>query len=276
VTVDAANTSTPEDTHVALGFNAPTVSDAIDQNGPGVSGDNPERLGLITLNGIPAGAQLLDGTNSNLVLHLAAGGAITILLSDATNLISSPGAATLTMTTAQFEALRVLPAANNGSNLSVSMSVTSFEVDNAGSQISGVAGAVSSTVVNIDVLAVTDTVDLKINGVQPYVEAARVYALAGGIAATNTPERLRAAGASRGIASADVAAWCEAFGTLQRLRLELNLRQIAAGRSADNHLDPRTLDAAAQRSLRTALNATRGLQARLARDFGAAVPAFGA
>jgi CBS domain-containing protein len=124
--------------------------------------------------------------------------------------------------------------------------------------------------------AARGTVDLKINGVQPYVEAARVYALAGGIAATNTPERLRAAGASRGIASADVAAWCEAFGTLQRLRLELNLRQIAAGRSADNHLDPRTLDAAAQRSLRTALNATRGLQARLARDFGAAVPAFGA
>ena len=169
VTVDAANTSTPEDTHVALGFNAPTVSDAIDQNGPGVSGDNPERLGLITLNGIPAGAQLLDGTNSNLVLHLAAGGAITILLSDATNLISSPGAATLTMTTAQFEALRVLPVANSGSNLSVSMSVTSFEVDNAGNQISGVAGAVSTTSVNIDVLAVTDDVDLKINGTDgPY------------------------------------------------------------------------------------------------------------
>ena len=169
VTVDAANTSTPEDTHVALGFNAPTVSDAIDQNGPGVSGDNAERLGLITLDGIPAGAQLLDGTNSNALLHLAAGGAITILLSDATNLISSPGAATLTMTTAQFEALRLLPAANSGSNLSVSMSVTSFEVDNAGNQISGVAGAVSTTSVNIDVLSVTDPVDLKINGTDgPY------------------------------------------------------------------------------------------------------------
>jgi CBS domain-containing protein len=120
------------------------------------------------------------------------------------------------------------------------------------------------------------TIDLKTNGVQPYVEAARVYALAGGSAATHTPERLRAAADGHRIAAADIAAWCAAFGTLQRMRLELNVRQIAAGQPPGNHLDPRTLDAAAQRSLRAALQATRGLQARLARDFGAAVPAFGA
>ncbi len=164
VTRDAATVTTNEDTSVALGFNAPTVTDAVDQNGIGSSGDNAERLSLITLSNVPSGAKLLDGTNSDAILFTSTGGNITIHLSDAGNLIASPGAATLTMTTAQFEALRLLPAANSGSNLSVSMSVTSFEVDNAGNQISGVNGAVSTTSVNIDVQAVTDAVDLKING----------------------------------------------------------------------------------------------------------------
>src|SRR5690606_25171564 len=56
LTVDAANISTPEDTAVALGFNAPVINDATDQNGAITAGDNPERLGAITLTGIPNGA----------------------------------------------------------------------------------------------------------------------------------------------------------------------------------------------------------------------------
>lgn len=99
--------TTDEDTAVALGFNAPTVTDAVDQNGIGSSGDNPERLSLITLSGVPSGARLLDGINGDATLFTSTGGNITIRLSDASNLIASPGAATLTMTTAQFEALKI-------------------------------------------------------------------------------------------------------------------------------------------------------------------------
>jgi len=124
--------------------------------------------------------------------------------------------------------------------------------------------------------AARGTIDLKINGVQPYVEAARVYALASGVTASHTIERLRAAGAVRRFALADLDAWCNAFGTLQAERLALNARQLSAGRPQDNLLDPRTLDAAAERGLRSALQATRGLQSRLARDFGLAGAAFGA
>ncbi len=124
--------------------------------------------------------------------------------------------------------------------------------------------------------AARGTIDLKVNGVQPYVEAARVYALAGGVTASHTLERLRAAGAGRRFALADLEAWCGAFDTLQGERLALNARQLAAGQPQDNHLDPRTLDAATERRLRTALQATRGLQARLARDFGVSGAAFGA
>ena len=66
---------------------------------------------------------------------------MTIRLSDATNLIASPGAATLTMTTAaQFEALRVLPVAHSATNFTVTMSVTSYEVDNTGAPLSGIPG----------------------------------------------------------------------------------------------------------------------------------------
>lgn len=124
--------------------------------------------------------------------------------------------------------------------------------------------------------AARGTIDLKTNGVQPYVEAARVLALAAGVATTHTPARLLEAGLARRIAPADVAAWCRAFEFLQHLRLALNRRQIDAGQPPDNHLDPRKLPADTQRALRLALQATRGLQARLAGEFGLAAPAFGA
>lgn len=123
---------------------------------------------------------------------------------------------------------------------------------------------------------VRGTIDLKTNGVQPFVEGARVLALAAGVAATHTPERLREAGRAHRIAPADVEAWCGAFAMLQRARLALNARQLAAGRVPDNLLDPRTLRADELRALRAALHAARGLQARLSRQFGLGAPAFGA
>jgi VCBS repeat-containing protein len=164
VTRDAATVITNEDAAVALGFNAPTVKDAIDQNGTSLAGDNPERLGLIELTGIRAGAQLLDGSNADSLLFTATGGTITILLSDATNLIANPGTATLTMTKAQFEALKLLPVANSAVNLTVTMKVTGYEVTDAKNPITGVAGVSTSASVKVDVLAITDAVDLKING----------------------------------------------------------------------------------------------------------------
>ena len=162
VTRDAQSVTTAEDTAVALGFNAPTVSDAVDQNGA-AAGDNPERLSLISLSGITVGAQILDAGNN--VLYTATNSnPIKILLSDATNLIASPGTPTLTMTTAQFEALKYLPAADSGTNRSITMSVTEYEVNDSGVPLVGIAGVATSLAVGVNVLAVTDLVDLKING----------------------------------------------------------------------------------------------------------------
>ena len=163
LTRDSATVITNEDTAVALGLNAPTVTDRIDQTGP-AAGDNPERLSLVTLTGIPSGVRLLDATNGDASLFASTGGAITIRLSDATNLIASPGTATLTMTTAQFEALKLLPVAHSATNFTVTMRVTEYEVDNAGNPLSGVAGVAATTSVVNNVLAVTDPIDLRIAG----------------------------------------------------------------------------------------------------------------
>lgn len=120
------------------------------------------------------------------------------------------------------------------------------------------------------------TLDLKVNGVQPFVEAARVLALAAGVTATNTPERLAQAAGARGIPAQEAEAWRGAFGAIQRLRLRLNETQHASGTPFHNHLDPATLDDLERRSLKAALRQARSLQGRLARDLSVRGTGFGA
>ena len=119
------------------------------------------------------------------------------------------------------------------------------------------------------------TIDLKVNGVQLFVEPARIYALADGVTATNTLERLAGSARARGILAADLDAWTEAFRVLQEARLALNAVQHARSEPLDNHLDPTTLADGKRRRLKEALRQARNLQARLARDFGVTGVGFG-
>ena len=119
------------------------------------------------------------------------------------------------------------------------------------------------------------TIDLKVNGVQLFVEAARIYSLADGIAATNTLERLAGVAAARRVPAAEIDAWVDAIRLIQRLRLGLNGVQHARGEALHNHLDPTTLDADERRVLKHALRQARNLQARLARDFSVPGAGFG-
>ncbi|MGB7388399.1 MAG: DUF5801 repeats-in-toxin domain-containing protein [Pseudomonas neustonica] len=162
LTVDAASVSTDEDVAISLGLNTPEVSDDNDQN-LAASGDDPELLGLITLSGIPDGAALLDGLNADAELAVSSGGDISILLSDGphlSDLLASPPAGTLVMTSAQYAALKVLPAEDAHENFTVDVAVTSYEVDGSGVRITGIPGAQSSTSVAVNVDAVTDPVSL--------------------------------------------------------------------------------------------------------------------
>lgn len=120
------------------------------------------------------------------------------------------------------------------------------------------------------------TLDLKVNGITPFVDAARIYALAAGVTATNTLERLQEAGARLRFASADVDAWAQAFQYIQNLRLRHQALRLAAGQTPNNHLDPDSLNELDRRILKEALRQARNLQGRLGRDFGGAGVGFGA
>ena len=165
--VTLAIVTTNEDTAVILGLKAPRVIDAIDQNGN--TGDSPERLGVISLSGIPAGAALLSGNDAT--LFTSNGGNISIWLSDVNHPTDETKPANaLEMTSAQFEALKVLPPAESHANFTVTVSVTSYEVDDNGAKVSGVNGATSTATVVVNVQAVTDGIDLKISDGNSFVD----------------------------------------------------------------------------------------------------------
>ena len=119
------------------------------------------------------------------------------------------------------------------------------------------------------------TIDLKVNGVQLFVEGARIYSLADGVTATGTLERLAGVTTGRRFPASELASWANAFRVIQRLRLALNGAQHARGEMLHNHLDPATLVEEERRGLRHALRQARNLQARLARDFSVPGAGFG-
>ncbi|MDZ7583679.1 MAG: putative nucleotidyltransferase substrate binding domain-containing protein, partial [Thiobacillus sp.] len=111
------------------------------------------------------------------------------------------------------------------------------------------------------------TIDLKLNGATPFVDAARIFALAAGSPQTNTAKRLRAAAPALHIPDAELADWNRAFHFLQLLRLRHQHGQQRAGQTPDNHLDPDTLNPLDRRILKEALRQARKVQARLALDY---------
>ena len=108
-------------------------------------------------------------------------------------------------------------------------------------------------------------IDLKLHGVRPFVDAARVYALAYGLTPTPTVERLRAAVPDLGMPPLEMAAIVDAFLFVQRLRLRIQARP-AGPRESANHIDPRSLNAFEREGLRNALRQGRHLQRRLEPD----------
>lgn len=161
--LQGGNVQTDEDTAVALNLTAPNPVDTMDQNGAGTAGDNPELLSEITLSGIPSGTELLDGSGNLLWKSDSSnGGSLTIVLSDGAHIDGATG--DLIMTTAQYQALQVNPLAQSHENFTVDVSVTSYEVDDSGNPLNGVDGAESTAQVEVGVQAVTDDVDLTIDG----------------------------------------------------------------------------------------------------------------
>jgi len=107
------------------------------------------------------------------------------------------------------------------------------------------------------------TIDLKVNGITPFVDAARVFALTAGIPATNTVERLRGAAAQWQIDATEVEAWVGAFLFIQLLRLRQQHEQGRRGEELSNHVDPYALNDLEQRILKESFRQARKLQGLL-------------
>ncbi len=111
------------------------------------------------------------------------------------------------------------------------------------------------------------TVDLKLQGLTPFVDAARIIALAHQIEETNTEVRLRAAADAGVLRLADVEAWCEAYQFIQLLRMRNHRQQAKEGRSLSNRLDPDTLNELDRRILKEAFRQGRKLQGKITLEY---------
>ena len=112
-----------------------------------------------------------------------------------------------------------------------------------------------------DEAAVKGTLDLKARGTRLFVDCARVFALAHGIADTGTAARLRLAGERLHVEARHVDATVEAFQFLQLLRLRQ--QELPGTHGNPNRIDPYALHEIDQRMLKEAFRQAKQLQDRL-------------
>ncbi|WP_313643852.1 DUF294 nucleotidyltransferase-like domain-containing protein [Pseudomonas sp.] len=107
------------------------------------------------------------------------------------------------------------------------------------------------------------TLDLKVQGLTPFVDGARLLALANGIGACNTLERLRQLVANGVIDSFDGAAFEEAYHFIQQTRMQQHQRQTRSNLPYSNRVDPDSLNHLDRRILRESLRQAQRLQSSL-------------
>lgn len=111
------------------------------------------------------------------------------------------------------------------------------------------------------------TIDLKLNGITPFVDAARIFSLAVGGMQTNTLQRLREIATPLHISARDIDAYCDAFLFIQLLRLRLHHAQGEQGSTLTNRVDPDMLNNLDRRILKEAFRQARKLQTKLGLDY---------
>ncbi|WP_323752054.1 DUF5801 repeats-in-toxin domain-containing protein [Marinobacter sp.] len=163
---------TREDTPVDLVLETPVIVDDSDLNGAD-DGDNPERLGAITLtldDDAPPGTVLTKSGGTALIAD-AEGGYTVVIVENSGNTVAdtdlhlSEGLPTVDvnyLTKDEYEALKIEPAEDRHENVEVTVSVTSYEVDSDGKKLDGVDGANSQQTISVDVQAVTDVPEISL------------------------------------------------------------------------------------------------------------------
>jgi len=95
------------------------------------------------------------------------------------------------------------------------------------------------------------------------VGIARYAGLAAGATSTSTVARLQAAGADGVLPESDATTLEEAWRLMTELRMKHQVRQLEAGSSPDDHVDPKALDALTRRNLREAFRLVASTQKTL-------------
>lgn len=110
------------------------------------------------------------------------------------------------------------------------------------------------------------TIDLKMYGSRPFVDAARILALANGVSHTSTALRLRAMGEHLHLPREDVAALVQGFYFIQLLRLR---HQHDGGATVEiaNRIDPDALNELDRQMLKQAFRQAKKLQQKLQLDY---------
>jgi CBS domain-containing protein len=112
------------------------------------------------------------------------------------------------------------------------------------------------------------TLDLKMYGLRPFVDAARIYALAHRVPHTGTAQRLRGAAEPMHFDRDEMHAVIDAFYVIQRLRLMRQQQLDEAGQTEGaNRIDPDRLGALDRHALKEAFRQARKLQQRLRMDY---------
>lgn len=107
------------------------------------------------------------------------------------------------------------------------------------------------------------TVDLKLHGIAPIVDLARCYALADGLEAVNTRQRLAAASGGRQLSEQGAADLRDALEYLSVMRIRHQVRQTQTGQLPDNQLGLDELSNFERTLLRDAFKVVAGLQEAL-------------
>jgi trimeric autotransporter adhesin len=178
VTTTEDNNNTAEGTNsVALGLTLPSLSsDQTDKNSVHgtQAGDHPERLGYIELkftNGTNVNGAILEkGDGTDLATITTNNQIIKIYITDVTGYhysgLNPVADSAIQMSQAEYEALKIIHAEDNDRDINISISTTSYEVDDAGIPLSTTNTDLYETAtatMSVNVTAKTDDISLAWN-----------------------------------------------------------------------------------------------------------------
>jgi CBS domain-containing protein len=107
------------------------------------------------------------------------------------------------------------------------------------------------------------SLDLKRQGLAPFVEAARVFALANGVAQANTLERMDQLAKKGVFDPKDANAWKEAYSLIQAIRMRSHQELLNRSEPLTNYINPDDLNPLDRRILRESFRQAQRLQQKL-------------